>query len=552
MKIRDKIILVVLPLIVAPFVFMGFAAAMAARGGITEVATSFLQFKAEEVQKYAATQWGLLEENALTGEEEFVAVAKEAVASYARGLVRTRTELILAVDKSGSVVMATDPVEPHPSEADRLADLASEGRTGWLEITVAGVDRVAEPVPFEPFGWYLLVTEARDTFYSSINRIFVQSAIILASAALISVILLAFFSTYLTRPLRIVVAAMHEVISRNDLSKRVPLIYRDEIGELGHAFNLMTTELEQAYNQIKTHAFKAVVAQKREQRVRNIFQKYVPNDVIEQYISSPDSMLTGDYRVLAVLFADIRGFTTLSEKMTPEIVVESLNRYFGLMVDAIMNHDGIVDKYIGDAIMAFFGAPVRHDNDPLLAVEAGLDMLNALEKFNQWQVEQKRPEYRIGIGINYGVVTVGNIGSEQKMDYTIIGDMVNLASRLEGLTKTYGVPFIISETVFRKVKEDVPCRQIDTVAVKGKEQGVKIYEPSRSLSGTVKEGWRLYHDALEQYHRKFFEIALDGFLEASSYLVDDKVVDIYIKRCQHYIVNPPGDEWYGITVMEHK
>jgi len=551
-KIRDKIILVVLPLIVAPFVFMGFAAAMAARGGITEVATSFLQFKAEEVQKYAATQWGLLEENALTGEEEFVAVAKEAVASYARGLVRTRTELILAVDKSGSVVMATDPVEPHPSEADRLADLASEGRTGWLEITVAGVDRVAEPVPFEPFGWYLLVTEARDTFYSSINRIFVQSAIILASAALISVILLAFFSTYLTRPLRIVVAAMHEVISRNDLSKRVPLIYRDEIGELGHAFNLMTTELEQAYNQIKTHAFKAVVAQKREQRVRNIFQKYVPNDVIEQYISSPDSMLTGDYRVLAVLFADIRGFTTLSEKMTPEIVVESLNRYFGLMVDAIMNHDGIVDKYIGDAIMAFFGAPVRHDNDPLLAVEAGLDMLNALEKFNQWQVEQKRPEYRIGIGINYGVVTVGNIGSEQKMDYTIIGDMVNLASRLEGLTKTYGVPFIISETVFRKVKEDVPCRQIDTVAVKGKEQGVKIYEPSRSLSGTVKEGWRLYHDALEQYHRKFFEIALDGFLEASSYLVDDKVVDIYIKRCQHYIVNPPGDEWYGITVMEHK
>jgi len=531
---------------------MGFAAAMAARGGITEVATSFLQFKAEEVQKYAATQWGLLEENALTGEEEFVAVAKEAVASYARGLVRTRTELILAVDKSGSVVMATDPVEPHPSEADRLADLASEGRTGWLEITVAGVDRVAEPVPFEPFGWYLLVTEARDTFYSSINRIFVQSAIILASAALISIILLAFFSTYLTRPLRIVVAAMHEVISRNDLSKRVPLIYRDEIGELGHAFNLMTTELEQAYNQIKTHAFKAVVAQKREQRVRNIFQKYVPNDVIEQYISSPDSMLTGDYRVLAVLFADIRGFTTLSEKMTPEIVVESLNRYFGLMVDAIMNHDGIVDKYIGDAIMAFFGAPVRHDNDPLLAVEAGLDMLNALEKFNQWQVEQKRPEYRIGIGINYGVVTVGNIGSEQKMDYTIIGDMVNLASRLEGLTKTYGVPFIISETVFRKVKEDVPCRQIDTVAVKGKEQGVKIYEPSRSLSGTVKEGWRLYHDALEQYHRKFFEIALDGFLEASSYLVDDKIVDIYIKRCQHYIVNPPGDEWYGITVMEHK
>jgi class 3 adenylate cyclase/HAMP domain-containing protein len=552
MKIRDKIILVVLPLLVAPFVFMGFAAALAARGGITDVATSFLQFKAEEVQKYAATQWGLLEENALTGDEEFVTVAKEAVASYARGLVRTRTELILAVDNRGTVVMATRPVELKASETAQLAQLASEARTGWVEIAVADVERVAQSSLFEPFGWYLLVTEARDTFYSSINRIFAQSAVILASAALLSMILLAFFSSYLTKPLRLVVVAMREVISRNDLSKRVPLIYGDEIGELGHTFNLMTGELEQAYNQIKTHAFKAVVAQKREQRIRNIFQKYVPNEVIDQYFSSPDSMLVGDYRVLAVLFSDIRGFTALSEKMTPEIVVESLNRYFSMMVDAIMNRNGIVDKYIGDAIMAFFGAPVRHENDPLLAVEAGLDMLEVLEKFNQWQVEQNRPKFQIGIGINYGVVTVGNIGSEQKMDYTIIGDMVNLASRLEQLTKTYRVPFIISEAVYRRVREDVPCRQIDTVAVKGKQQGVRLYTPSRSLSKTVQEGWRLYHDALEQYHRRFFDLALDAFLEASSYLVDDIIIDIYMRRCQHYIKNPPGDEWKGITVMEHK
>jgi class 3 adenylate cyclase/HAMP domain-containing protein len=448
--------------------------------------------------------------------------------------------------------MATSPVELSPSETARIAQLASEARTGWIEITVAGVDRVAESSLFEPFGWYLMITEARDTFYSSINRIFVQSGVILASTALLSMILLAFFSSYLTKPLRLVVAAMREVISRNDLSKRVPLIYGDEIGELGHTFNLMTGELEQAYNQIKTHAFKAVVAQKREQRIRNIFQKYVPNEVIDEYFSRPDSMLVGDYRVLAVLFSDIRGFTALSEKMIPEIVVESLNRYFSVMVDAIMNRSGIVDKYIGDAIMAFFGAPVRHENDPLLAVKAGLDMLGALDKFNQQQVEQKLPRFQIGIGINYGVVTVGNIGSEQKMDYTIIGDMVNLASRLEQLTKTYGTPFIISEGVYRRVREEVPCRLIDTVAVKGKQQGIKVYAPRSSLSPTAQEGWRLYHDALEQYYRGFFELARDAFLEASSYLTDDKVIDIYIIRCQHYIKNPPGDEWKGITVMEHK
>jgi hypothetical protein len=168
-----------------------------------------------------------------------------------------------------------------------------------------------------------------------------------------------------------VVEAMKQIITTGDLRRRVELEYGDEVGELGHTFNLMTGELEKAYNQIKSYAFRAAVAQRKEQKIRQIFQKYVPADVIDQFFSNPESMLVGEKRSVAVLFTDIRNFTTISEMLAPDEVVESLNAYFGPMVDVVVAHGGIVDKFVGDAIMAVFGAPVKHDNDALQAVNAG-------------------------------------------------------------------------------------------------------------------------------------------------------------------------------------
>ncbi len=184
-------------------------------------------------------------------------------------------------------------------------------------------------------------------------------------------------------------------------------------------------------------------------------------------------MLVGENRVLSVLFSDIRSFTTISEGMAPDDLVDSLNRYFNVMVDIIMARKGIVDKYIGDAIMAFFGAPVKHEDDALQSVKAGLEMDAGLADFNARQKAAGKPQWQIGVGINFGEVTVGNIGTEKKMDYTVIGDMVNLASRLEGLTKQYHQRIIISETLHDKVKDSVPCRLLDYVAVKGKKERVK-------------------------------------------------------------------------------
>jgi class 3 adenylate cyclase len=329
----------------------------------------------------------------------------------------------------------------------------------------------------------------------------------------------------------------------------VELQYKDEIGDLGHTFNLMTGQLEKAYNQIKSYAFKSVIAQKREQKIRNIFQKYVPADVIDQFFAHPESMLVGESRILAVLFSDIRDFTRISEPMPPEQIVESLNKYFGLMVDIIQDRKGIVDKYIGDAIMAFFGAPVKHDDDVLQAVQSGFDMLETLKAFNSRQAKEKRPQFRIGIGLNYGVVTIGNIGSEKKMDYTVIGDMVNLASRLEQLTKIYDVPFLISESVYARVKKQVPCRLIDKVMVKGKTQGTRIFYPKKKIDKAETKGWKLHHMGMNLFYKREFDKAIKYFVYAREFLDNDPILPIYLNRCKNFVKTPPPAEWQGYYIL---
>jgi adenylate cyclase len=552
MRIRSKLVLVVLPLIITPLLLVSLAASLAARNGITRVATEFLQFKADELANYAQSQWKLLSDNGLEDDPEFVAAAKSAVESFARSLVRSDSELILAVEAGGRVALKTAEVTLAAEEQAALAELAAAGRTGWLQVRLGGTRRVGQSLRFEPFGWYLLVTEQQRSFYEPVNQISYQSALILVFSVAAALALLVVFIRVITHPMRQVVEAMKQIITAGDLGRRVELEYNDEVGELGHTFNLMTGELEKAYNQIKSYAFRAAVAQRKEQKIRQIFQKYVPADVIDQFFSNPESMLVGDKRQLAVMFTDIRGFTTIAEKMPPEEIVESLNAYFGPMVDVVQAHGGIVDKYIGDAIMAFFGAPVKHDNDALQAVNCGFGMLEALAAFNARQTQRGRPSFSVGIGINFGEVTVGNIGSEKKMDYTVIGDMVNLASRLEGLTKVYRVPFLVSESVYRLVASRVHCRLADRVVVKGKTESTAVYVPSRKLSAQEARGWKLYSAGVERYYQRAFAEAAGLLSGAQVELPDDTLTQTFLARARLLEKEPPGPEWTGTTIIPEK
>jgi class 3 adenylate cyclase/HAMP domain-containing protein len=552
MSIRYRILLIVLPLIISSLVIAQVITSLSARNGLTEVATEFLRFKSDQLNVYGENQWEILVQNGLSQESDFVEASHQAVASYAESLVRSDSEVIFALDADGDIAMTTEELPLTDLEAATLADLTEQEARGWVEFSVGGENRVGWARALEPFGWLTLVTEKQATFFSAVNQMYLQTGIVIAVAALVSVALLLLFTHYLTSPLRNVVSAMREIISTNELSRRVEVLYDDETGELGHSFNVMTSGLEKAYAQIKEYALKAGIARHKERRIRNIFQKYVPSDVIDQFFTSPESMLVGQDRELAVLFSDIRSFTTISEGMEPNELVEALNRYFDGMVNVIMNRNGIVDKYIGDAIMAFYGAPVKREDDALQATLSALDMVERLKVFNQEQRSLGLPEFNTGIGISYGLVTVGNIGTQRKMDYTVIGDMVNLASRLEGLTKVYNQPILISDSVRNEVAATVPCRLVDQVVVKGKSRAVGIYAPQRQLSETEQRAWELYQQGLNLYYSRSFQRSWELLSEAEAHMPGDPLCQIYLDRARDLIENPPTDEWTGYTVMTTK
>jgi adenylate cyclase len=261
----------------------------------------------------------------------------------------------------------------------------------------------------------------------------------------------------------------------------------------------------------------------------------------------------GSKENLTVLFSDIRGFTSISEKLEAEKVVELLNAYLSEMVDVIFEHEGTLDKFIGDAIMAFWGAPLKVSDHGLRAVRAALDMRRHLEAFNQRLDAKGDIRLEIGIGINSGQVILGNIGSEKKLDYTVIGDNVNLASRMEGLTKEYGSSILITESTYEEVKNSISCRLIDMVRVVGKKKGIKIYEPLDALNGDVSNRIiSLSEEGFNNYLKRDWAAAIKCYFEIISIKPDDKVSKIFLGRCEWYKATEPPMDWDGAYTMQKK
>ncbi|HOJ28100.1 MAG TPA: adenylate/guanylate cyclase domain-containing protein [Spirochaetota bacterium] len=224
-------------------------------------------------------------------------------------------------------------------------------------------------------------------------------------------------------------------------------------------------------------AYRVLTEQQEKKYIRQTFSKFVSKTVVDELLKHPDKLkLGGDKKILTVLFSDIRSFTTISEKMTPEELVEHLNEYLQAMTELVFKYDGTLDKYVGDEIMAFWGAPIPQDNHALLACKCAVEMMQVLEQLNKRWVQMNKPALHIGIGINTGEMVVGNMGSASRMDYTLMGDNVNLGARLEGTNKQYGTGIIISEFTYEHVKDHVIARELDLVRVKGKQLPVKIYE----------------------------------------------------------------------------
>ena len=552
LKIRTNFISIVLPILIVGLVIGGISASAIARNAVTRVTSRFMNFKKDQLAQYMDNQWRLLVENSLGARQDMIQAAQAGIEAYARSLLLSDTELVFALDAQGAVAMATGTAVLTEAEKEALRGGAIPEDRSLISITAGGVPRVAGRFDFEPFGWTVFVTEVASVFYSDVEAITRQTLILVAGTCLAAVVLLILFVRHLTGPLARTAGAMRGIISSNDLSDRVRVDYRDEIGEMSQTFNVMVGELEKAYSRIKNYAFQAVVSQKKEKKIRHIFQKYVPQELIDKFFANPEAMLVGENRDLTILFSDIRSFTTISEGLAPDALVSGLNRYFSIMVDIIMNRGGIVDKYIGDAIMAFFGAPVRHDNDATASVEAALEMVGALDAFNADQRARAEPEFHIGIGLNYGTVTVGNIGTERKMDYTVIGDMVNVASRLEGLTKLYRQPIIISKMLRDQIPASIPARIVDSVAVKGRRGGIRIYTVKKDPGAEELKAFDLHNASMESYYNRKFTEAEEGFRQVSAMLPHDFLSDMMKARCSRLAANPPGPEWDGVEKMVTK
>jgi adenylate cyclase len=289
--------------------------------------------------------------------------------------------------------------------------------------------------------------------------------------------------------------------------------------------------------------------------ITSVFGKYVSPVVIDNLIQNPDMIkLGGEKRTITILFSDIRGFTPISEKLSPEELVHLLNDYLTEMTEIIHKDEGLVDKYMGDAIMAFWGAPLTQPNHHEKACISSLDMLGKLRELQSKWKQEGIPSFDIGIGLNSGDAIVGNMGSSQRFDYTAIGDSVNLASRLEGLNKLYGTNIIISEYTYKNVKEKFGIRKLDAVRVKGKRKPIYIYEliaRKEELDPKTQECIHHFEEGLDLYFKKKWKNAIESFQKADN-LKADPASKLFIDRCTGFISNSPSKDWDGVWEMKTK
>ncbi len=287
-----------------------------------------------------------------------------------------------------------------------------------------------------------------------------------------------------------------------------------------------------------------------EKRMKSTLTRYMTKDIAEKLLNDPERIaLGGTSNKATILFSDISDFTAISEKLPPEKIVEFLNKYYRIMVDIVFQNGGILDKYIGDGVMAVFGVPYPRPDDAKRAVQTSLDMIGALNAFNQEISTLGMGPIRIRIGISTGTVISGNIGSEKRMDFTVIGDVVNVASRLENLNKLYGSSILLEETTRREISDAFVTRPIDLVVIKGRTQPIEIFEALGGVGYVMPKEKSLFIKGLDCYRKKKFANALKYFEAAKD---ADPPSHTFVLRCRHFIQHPPADDWNCVFIPEQK
>jgi adenylate cyclase len=303
-------------------------------------------------------------------------------------------------------------------------------------------------------------------------------------------------------------------------------------------------------------AYGYAVEGRQKRYIQGAFSQYLSPEIVKRIADSPEMLaLGGERRDVTFYFSDIQGFTTFSEQLSPEKLTKLMNRYLGEMTDTILVSGGTLDKYIGDAIMAFWGAPMPLEGHALVACKAALANQKRLETLRAEFAAEGYPPVRNRIGLNSGPASIGNMGSAARLSYTAIGDNVNLASRLEGANKAYGTYILISESTRQGAGDAIEVRELDFVKVKGKNQAIRVYELLGLAGDTPNlliQKARLFESGLPLFRSSKFKEAVSVFRSVISRFGEDHACDNYIERCEHYLQEPPPPDWDGSHALTEK
>jgi len=375
------------------------------------------------------------------------------------------------------------------------------------------------------------------------RRVFWLTIAATTSTVLLGLAVAALITNRLSRPVRSLASAMRDVQGGN-LNIELPVSSTDEVGRLTDSFNFFVKEL------------------RSKERLKQTFGKYIDPRILEHVLAQPGAEAVGSgRREMTVLFADLVGFTGLSERLTPLLMVTLLNRHFGLQALAVQEHHGIVDKFIGDSVMAFWGQPfVKPEEHAVLACRAAQAQLAALDTLRRelpdiTGLRRDAPVIDLGIGICTGEVVVGNIGSENTRSYTVIGDTANLAARLERANRVFCTQILLGESTARAIGSEFEIREIDTIFVKGKIETTRVFElmsAAGQLSGELVHLRERYDAARRSYLAQDWDTAEATFRECLEIRPKDGPSRVFLERVQALRRNPPGKDWNGVWQLVEK
>lgn len=472
----------------------------------------------------------------------------ESISKYLHDIMLTENSAIFVVDDTGDLISTYD-VDKKFFEDQEMPKITSLDKQ-WLKKSFA-IYQQTHQSPFvykfndnkyisvyekiagikSDHPWFISIVMPIDDVISPLRKNVLIATLFTSMALIIGIILASIFSSALSRPIR-------------KLAQDAHLICQLKLTEVKEIFSriIEIAEMEDAFMKMKS--------------ALSSFQLYMPTALVKKLVvSNKVAAVGGETKELTLIFTDIQSFTSLSENIHPQQLMQYLSRYFQAITKVIIDMHGTVDKYIGDGLMAFWGAPVDDAEHALHACQAVLQTQKVLQKLNaEWRAENK-PEVITRIGINTGNVVVGNVGSDDRLNYTSLGDHVNLASRLEGLNKIYGTCVTVSEFTYHKVKDKFKFRLLDKVAAKGKQHGIYVYELLEDMGAVPDLQLEQYNQeffaAFSHYEKSDWQTATKLFTELEKKYPEDAVIKIFIKRCSMFSLNPPPN-WHGVWVMTEK